>query len=70
MIQIPLFQAPVKLVLNIFVKYGNVFRKKYTSRVWHVYRMTVQQNFRRGKILEAKKEDNEKATKIDPSAIA
>ena len=32
---------PVKLVLNIFVKYGNVFRKKYTSKVWHVYGKTV-----------------------------
>ena len=30
MIQIALFQAPVKLVLNIFVKYGIAFWKKYS----------------------------------------
>ena len=29
-IQIPLFKAPVKLVLNHFVKNGNVFRKKHS----------------------------------------
>ena len=28
-IQIPLFKAPVKLVLNNFVKNGNFFQKKY-----------------------------------------
>ena len=40
------------------------------SRGWQVYGKAVWQNPRRGKKLEAKKENNEQATKIDPYAIA
>ena len=40
------------------------------SRGWQVYGKAVWQNPRRGKKLEAKKEINEEATKIDSYAIA
>ena len=46
------------------------FEKNIASKGWHVYGKTVWQNSRRDKKLEAKKEDNEEATKIDPYAIA
>ena len=42
------------------------FERNIASKGWHVYGKTVWQNLRRGEKLEAKKEDNEDATKIDP----
>ena len=44
------------------------FERNIASKGWHVYGKTVWQNLRRGEKLEAKKEDNEDATKIDPYA--
>ena len=46
------------------------FERKIASRGWHVYGKTLWQNPRRDENLEAKKEDNEEATKIDSYAIA
>ena len=46
------------------------FERNIASRGWHAYGKTVWQNPRRGENLEAKKEDNEEATKIDSFAIA
>ena len=45
------------------------FERNIASQGWHVYGKTVWQNPRRVEKLEAKKEDNEEATKIDPYAI-
>ena len=45
-------------------------KRNMASRGWQVYGKAVRQNPRRGKKLEAKKENNEEATKIDPYAIA
>ena len=42
------------------------FESNIASRQWHVYGKTVWQNPFRGEKLEAKKEDNKEATKIDP----
>ena len=44
------------------------FRRNIASRGWHVYGKTVWQNCR-GEKLEATKEDNKEATKIDPYTI-
>ena len=46
------------------------FKRNIASRGWHIYGKTVWQNLSRSEKLEAKKKDNEAASKIDPYAIA
>ena len=46
------------------------FERNIASGGWQGYEKTVWQNPGKGEKLEAKKEDNEEATKIDPYAIA
>ena len=66
-----MLKASVKLLLNNFVKDGNVFQKKYSFQgMACICNDSVWQNLRRGEKLEAKKKDNEEATKIDSYAIA
>ena len=45
------------------------FERNIASRGWHVYEKALWQNLHRGEKLEAKKENNEEATKTDPYAI-
>ena len=46
------------------------FKRNIASRGWHIYGKTVWQNLSSGEKLEAKKKDNEVASKIDPYVIA
>ena len=46
------------------------FKRNIASRGWHVYGKAVWKNPRWGEKLEAKKEDNEEASKVNPYAIA
>ena len=46
------------------------FEKNIASKEWHEYGKTFQKNSHRDEKLEAKKEDNEEATKIDQYIIA